>query len=98
MKIRNLLTIIGSVCILMGTQSCAHMETQKAADAASAEIDKAKAMGNEWRDSRKMLKKAEKAMDEGDSEAANKLIAKAKKQGIDAQIQAKSQMDVNGPH
>ncbi len=98
MKKHKLLTIIGSICVLLATQSCATMEAQSAATAAASEIDKAKSMGNEWRDSRKILKKAQKALDEGDTETANKLIAKAKKQGIDAQTQAKAQMDVSGPH
>ena len=98
MKKHKLLTIIGSIFILLGTQSCAHMDTSSAAGEAEAEINKAKAMGNEWRDSKKILKKAYKAMDDGDLDTANKLIAQAKKQGIDAQIQAKSQMDVSGPH
>lgn len=97
MKKRKLLTLIGAICILFGTQSCATMEAENAATAASAEIDKAKAMGNEWRDSRKILKKGEKALDDGDIETANKLIAKARKQGINAQLQAKSQMNA-GPH
>ena len=47
---------------------------------------------------KKYWKKANKALDDGDVETANKLIAKAKKQGIDAQMKAKSQMDVSGPH
>ena len=98
MKKNKLLTIIGSIFILLGTQSCAHMDASSAASEAEAEINKAKAMGNEWRDSKKILDKAYKAMDEGDLETANKLIATAKKQGMDAQLQAKSQMDVSGPH
>lgn len=87
-----------AVFILLGTQSCATMETQSSASDAKAEINKAKAMGNEWRDSRKLLKQAKAAEAAGDHEKAAKLIAKAKKQGLDAQTQAKSQMDVSGPH
>jgi len=98
MKKRKLLTIIGSLFIVLGATSCAHMEASTAASEAQAEIDKAKSMGYEWRDSKKILDKAYKALDDGDVETANKLIAKAKKQGIDAQTQAKSQMDVSGPH
>jgi len=98
MKIRKLLTIIGSICIVIGATSCATMEASNAASEAEAEINKAKAMDNEWRDSKKILGKAYKALDDGDIETANKLIAKAKKQGIDAQMQAKSQMNVDGPY
>lgn len=96
MKKFKLLALIGSICIALGTASCASMEAQKAANAAQAEIDKAKAMGNEWRDSRKILKKAQAALDDGDLETANKLIAKARKQGLDAQAQAKAQANA-GP-
>ena len=98
MKKRKLLTIIGSICILLGAQSCATMEASNAASEAEAEINKAKAMGNEWRDSKKILGKAQKALDEGDVETANKLIAKAKQQGLDAQKQAEAQMNVDGPY
>ena len=97
MKKSKLLTIIGSICIVLGASSCATMESSNAMSEAEAEINKAKAMGNEWRDSRKLLKKAEKALDDGDTDKANKLIAAAKKQGIDAQRQAKNQSDA-GPY
>ena len=97
MKKRKLLAIIGSMCIVLGATSCSHMEASTAAVEAESEINKAKAMGNEWRDSKKILEKANKALDDGDVETANKLIAKAKKQGIDAQTQAEAQMDVSGP-
>jgi len=86
-----------AVFILLGTTSCATMEAESAMSGAEAEIKKAKAMGFEWRDSMKILKKADKALDDGDIEEANKLIAKAKKQGMDAQKQAQAQMNA-GPH
>lgn len=102
MKKRKLLAIIGSISILLGTQSCAYMDSQSssssAAAEAAAEIDKAKSMGYEWRDSRKILEKAEKALAAGDTEKADKLFAEAKQQGIDAQKQAKAQSSVAGPH
>ena len=98
MKKQKLLALLSSIFFLLGAQSCAYMETSSAISGAEAEIAKAKSMGNEWRDSKKLLKKAEAALDDGDTETAHKLIAKAKKQGIDAQMQAKAQMDVSGPH
>lgn len=98
MKKRKLLTIIGSICIVLGAASSTHAATSTAASEAKAEINKAKAMGYEWRDSKKILDKAQKALDAGDVKKANKLFAQAKKQGIDAQIQAKAQMNVSGPH
>ena len=98
MKKRKLLTTIGSIFMVLGATSFATVEASTAASEALAEIDKAKSMGYEWRDSKKILDKAHKALKNGDVKEANKLIAKAKKQGIDAQIQAKAQMDVSGPH
>lgn len=65
---------------------------------ASAEIDKAKAMHYEWRDSRKLLKKAEKLYKEGKQDKALKLVEKAGQQGKLAVIQAKAQSSVSGPH
>ena len=87
-----------AVFVLLGTQSCATMQAESAISDAEVEISKAKAMGNEWRDSKKLLEKADKALEDGDTETASKLAAKAKKQGLDAQAQAKSQMNVAGPH
>jgi len=84
--------------IIIGATSCASMEAQSAISDAQAEIDKAKAMGFEWRDSKKMLKKASKAIEEGNLEEAAKITAKAKRQGELAQMQAKDQMNVSGPH
>lgn len=96
MKINKLLTIIGSICILLGMQSCATMEAYSKGEAAEVEIAKAKAMGFEWRDSKKILKKGYKALDDGDMEKGAKLIATAKQQGINAQTQAKAEMNA-GP-
>lgn len=70
---------------------------EQAKKEATAEIDNAKAAGYEWRDSRKILKKAEKAEKAGDHEKAMKLAKKAKKQGIDAVAQAGAQQTPS-PH
>jgi hypothetical protein len=71
--------------------SIAGSEFDKAAAEATAEIDKAKAAGHEWRDSRKILKEAAKAEKAGNHAEAMKLANKAKQQGIDATAQAKKQ-------
>jgi len=68
-----------------------------AAKSATIEIDKAKAAGFEWRDSREILEQAAKAEKAGDHATAMKLAAKAKRQGILAVAQAKSQKNA-GPH
>ncbi len=65
---------------------------------AVSEIDKAKSMDYEWRDSRKMLDKAVKLEKEGKHDEAMKLIAAATEQGKLAVAQARQQMNVNGPH
>ena len=71
---------------------------EEAVKNANASLDKAKAANYEWRDSRKLLKKAEKLNKEGKSKKAMKLVTKAKKQGELAVAQAKSQSNVTGPH
>lgn len=58
---------------------------------ATTEIDKAKSAGYEWRDSRKILKQAQKAEKAGEHEKALKLANKAKQQGIIAVAQAEQQ-------
>lgn len=65
--------------------------------AAVIEIDKAKAAGFEWRDSRKLLKKADEAAKKGDMKKALKLANMARAQGIAAVAQAESQKNA-GPH
>ena len=65
---------------------------------ANASIDKAKAANYEWRDSRKLLKKADKLNQEGKSKKAMKLVSKAQKQGELAVAQAELQSSVSGPH
>ena len=77
--------------------SIASADFDKASKAATAEINKAKAVGYEWRDSRKILKKAAKAEKAGDHATAMELVAKAKQQGIIAVAQAASQKNA-GPH
>ena len=65
---------------------------------ANASLDDAKAVNYEWRDSRKLLEKADKLNKEGKSDDALKLVAKAKNQGELAVAQAELQASVNGPH
>ena len=65
---------------------------------ATASINEAKAVNYEWRDSRKLLKKADKLNKAGKNKKAMKLVAKAKRQGELAVAQAEMQSGVNGPH
>ena len=96
LKTISLISIL-SACLFTPVLSHAGNYEDAVTDANNS-IDKAKADNYEWRDSRKMLKDADKLNKEGKSDEAMKLVATAKKQGELAVIQAKSQSDVNGPH
>jgi len=54
---------------------------QEAIAAAKASLKKAASVGGEWRDSKKVLKKAQAAYDKGDYAKAIKLANQAKRQG-----------------
>ena len=97
MTIKNLSLIsIFSACLFSPvlSQASSFDDAMKEANAA---IDKAKAVNYEWRDSRKLLKKAEQLNKEGKTDNAMKLIAKAKSQGEIAVAQAEQQSSVTGP-
>lgn len=64
---------------------------------ASAENKKAKKVGFEWRDTGKMIKKAEKLNAKGKSKDSIALAKKAKEQALNAQQQAKDQANA-GPN
>lgn len=83
--------------LMMPIISIAGSDFEQAKKEAIAEIDNAKAAGYEWRDSRKILKKAEQAEKSGNHEKAMKLADTAKKQGITAVAQAQLQKSA-GPH
>ncbi len=97
MKLRTISTAALLVLLTSPVISMAGTSFDQAKKEAVAEIDKAKAAGFEWRDSQKILKKAEKAEKAGDHKKALKLANKAKKQGIDAVTQSKAQTSA-GPH
>lgn len=65
--------------------------------AAKSEIKKAQSVGGEWRDTGKLLKKADKAAAEGNFGDATKLAEKAKFQAIAGQEQAASQVNAGNP-
>ena len=91
----SLITLV-SACLFAPVSSQAG-NYEKAVKDANASIDQAKAVNYEWRDSRKLLKKADKLNKEGKSKNAMKLVAKAKKQGQLAVAQAELQASINGP-
>lgn len=68
-----------------------------AVTAAKAEIKKAKSISGEWRDTGKLMKKADKAASKGDFDKAIKLAEKARMQAVIGQEQAASQVNVGNP-
>lgn len=97
MKIIKLSLIsIFSVCFFTPLMSHAG-SFEEAVSQATIEIDKAKAVNYEWRDSRELLKKAEELNKAGKSDEAMQLVAEAKMQGAAAVAQAKLQSSVSGP-
>jgi hypothetical protein len=95
----NTIVLGTALTVLLSTPiaSIASDDFSKAAKEATAEINKAKAANYEWRNSRKILKSAEKAEKAGNHDEAMKLANKAKQQGIIAVAQAKQQENA-GPH
>ena len=97
MKISQLATLPAVFALLAAPLSAiAASDFESARQQAITELDKAKAVGFEWRDSRKILEQAEKAEKAGDHEKAMKLVNQAKQQGIVAAAQAESQKNA-GP-
>ena len=64
---------------------------EEAIEAAKGAQTKANSIGGEWRDTDKMIKKAEALLAEGKAEEAKKMAEKALDQGILGYEQAKSQ-------
>ncbi len=95
MKIKKSLKFLGLAALTLSVAvGCATAPKEEpktgAADAiaaAKAANKKAKSVGFEWRDTGKMIKKAEKALKEGDDAKAIKLANKAKKQAESAVAQ-----------
>ena len=69
----------------------ANDDYEAARKAALVQVDKARDVGYEWRDSRQLLKEADAAAKAGDSEKAIKLAKKVEEQGKAAVKQAKEQ-------
>jgi len=97
------LAVLAAVLMLFGCASTS--ETKMGGGAADfptmvkeakSSIKKAKSVGGEWRDSKKFLKKAEKAAKSGDAKKAMSLANKAKDQGKMGYEQAISQKNA-GP-
>jgi len=73
------------------TEEGSDNSAEAAIAAAKAANKKAKAVGYEWRDTGKMIKKAEKALEADDEAGAIKIANKAKKQAEDAVVQEQAE-------
>jgi hypothetical protein len=71
------------------------MNAEAAISAAKEARKQAKSVGGEWRDTGKMIKKAEKLLKEGKTKEAAKLAQEAEAQGMLGYMQAVSQTKDN---
>ncbi|VAW53147.1 hypothetical protein MNBD_GAMMA05-1704 [hydrothermal vent metagenome] len=97
-KLGILTLLIATTSACTSTSTKTYSSYDEAAKDATVAIDKAKSVNYEWRDSRKLLKKAAKLAKDGKSNEAIKMATKAKQQGDLAIAQAEQQSGVSGPH
>lgn len=87
--------VLGAILALSGGLTTAaaldSMDVKNAIAAAKAAQKQANAAGGEWRDTGKMIKKAEKLLKEGKLEEAEKLARTAEAQGMLGYMQATAQ-------
>ena len=79
-----------------GSSSMSEAEAKAAIIAAEEQTKLAKSKGAEWRDTGKLIKKANEALKAGDYDKAAKLAEKARNQSLNAIAQAASQTNA-GP-
>ncbi len=95
---KKTLTAAAIALLLAGTSfATSQADFDKAYAAAEAARQEAAKMKNEWRDTAKMLKKAQELAKAGKLEAAIKMAKAAEFQGKMAVEQAKSQANVGNP-
>ena len=97
---KKIAMLAAAATLLLGACATAPTVTKDdamaAIDAAKTEQAKAKKVNYEWRDTGKMIKKAEEAVKKEDYATAVKLANKAKSQGLYAQQQYEEQKNA-GP-
>ena len=95
LKLTSLIALVFAVavgCTSTSDSSASSEQAAKDAIAAAKKANKeAKAVGYEWRDTGKMIKKAEEALADGDYDKAIKLANKAKRQAENAIAQERSE-------
>ena len=90
------LLLTASIAVFSTASVNAGDMSAEAAIAAAKEAQKqANSVGGEWRDTAKMIKKAEKLLKEGKAEEAAKLAQEAEAQGMLGYMQATSQTKDN---
>jgi len=95
---KNLLlatTLTLSAGTYLATASAADMSAEKAIAAAKDARKQASSVGGEWRDTGKMIKKAEALLKEGKNEEAAKMAQAAEAQAMLGYMQATSQTSDN---
>lgn len=97
---RNRITMAAILAACLSTPAIAADKAayDKAVANAKAALDAASAVDGEWRDSRKMLKQAEKAAAQGDYDKAVKLAETAEFQGVMGKKQALQEDKVGNPN
>lgn len=94
-------TILAASIAVMGASFAGSAFAGPAEDAiadAKAAQKQAHSVGGEWRDTGKIIKKAEKLLSEGKSEEAEKLARAAEAQGMLGYMQATAQSDTGDLH
>jgi hypothetical protein len=86
-----LLAATFAVCGGLATANAADMSAEAAIAAAKAAQKQAASVGGEWRDTGKMIEKAEKLLKEGKNEEAARMAEAAEAQGMLGYMQATSQ-------
>lgn len=77
--------------VFASTANAADMDAERAIAAAKKAQQQAGSVGGEWRDTGKLIKKAEKLLKEGKAEEAQKIAEEAEAQGMLGYMQATSQ-------
>ena len=98
MKSSLLRTAVLSAALAMMATGCASMGYEHATQDADAALKKAASVGGEWRDTRKVMKKAAKAAAAGEYDKATKLANKAKQQGEMGYAQAMAEKTADGSY
>ena len=98
MKLKTLL-LTASIAVFstgqVGLLNAGDMSPEAAIAAAKEAQKQANSVGGEWRDTGKMIKKAEKLLKEGKTKEAAKLAQEAEAQGMLGYMQATSQTKDN---